>query len=78
MAFIKADEAYFNDTKWTNRKIYDHIQERSDLAIDVTFSERRETLDKSYYIHELDQHPSKKANFEMAMKIIEALKTLGK
>lgn len=65
IGYIDATEEELSRTKWTNEKI---IAELSKIAkvVDITLAERREDLDKKYYIHEFDKHPTAIANQKRA------------
>ena len=54
IAYIGAKDKILSSTKWTNESL---IAELSNIGrvVDVLLAERREDLDRMYYIHELDQ-----------------------
>ena len=73
IAYIKATEHRMQFTKWSNESLIEELKEISDVLVDVTLSEKQETLDSKYYIHELEQHPSAEANRERAKLIFQSL-----
>ena len=42
------------------------IKEMDIKLIDMTLADKNELLDRKYYIHELDKHPTGDANLERA------------
>jgi len=76
IAYIDAKEERLVGTRWTNESLFNQMKLISDVVVDVTLSEQRESLDPQFYIHELDQHPSAKANVlraELIAKVVEGL-----
>lgn len=75
IAYIDATNEQLANTRWSNDSI---IAELSNFAtvLDVTLAETREELDPRFYIHELDMHPSAKANEYRAAIISSHLQNL--
>ena len=72
----KAEKFMKNNTKWSNKLIIDQYNNISDTTINVTLAETYEQLPRKYYIHELDTHPTAKANIEKAIIIADTLNKL--
>ena len=73
IAYIQATEQRMQFTEWSNESLVEELKAISDILVDVTLSDKQETLDPKYYIHELDQHPNAQANRERAQLIFESL-----
>jgi hypothetical protein len=71
VGFVKADKDFFKGTTHTNQTIFEALRSRSDRIIDLTLADSVELLDRKYFIHELDKHPSDRANKERAMRAVE-------
>ena len=63
---LRDDTKIKKNTKWTNQLLKDEYKKLGDLTINVTLADTLEQLPKKYYIHELDTHPTAKANLERA------------
>jgi len=61
LGFIKADKSWFVGS-YTNQKIFKSIQDMGIDVVDMTLAPSNEALDKKYYLHELDKHPSPAGN----------------
>ncbi len=72
----KAEKFMENNTKWSNKLIVDQYNNIADTTINVTLAETYEQLPRKYYIHELDTHPTAKANIEKAIIIADTLNKL--
>lgn len=75
VGYIKASDSLLKGTNYTNEKIYNKISEIADSAIDVTLTSDTDDLDRKYYIHPLDKHPSAAANKARAELITDILKS---
>jgi len=73
IAYIQATEERMQFTTWSNESLREELKGISDVLVDVTLSDRQETLDRKYYIHELNQHPSAEANRRRAELIAQSL-----
>jgi len=73
IAYIQATEERMQFTEWSNESLVEELKAISDIFVDVTLSDKQETLDPKYYIHELDQHPNAQANRERARLIVQSL-----
>ena len=73
IAYIRATEQRLQFTEWSNESLLEELNAISDILVDVTLSDEQETLDSTYYIHELDQHPNAAANRERARLIVQSL-----
>jgi hypothetical protein len=73
IAYIRATEERMQFTGWSNESLLEELKAISDILVDVTLSDEQETLDRRYYIHELDQHPNAEANRERAQLIIQSI-----
>lgn len=66
IGFIKADEGFFANTSYSNARVLSEIARLADDAMDLTLADRSEAVDRRYYLHPLDRHPSAEANRERA------------
>jgi hypothetical protein len=66
VGFMGAERYRFKDAL-SNEEIFEEIRNVAPDVVDVTLAARVEDLDDQYYIHELDKHPTGKANKERAM-----------
>jgi uncharacterized protein YaeQ len=73
IAYIQATDERMQFTGWSNESLLEEMKAIADIVVDVTLSDKQETLDRKYYIHELDQHPSAAANRERARLIVQSL-----
>ena len=73
----EAEKFMKNNTKWSNKLIVDQYNNIADTTINVTLAETYEQLPRKYYIHELDTHPTAKANIEKAIIIADTLNKLN-
>ena len=65
VGYVKADDNYFGGS-YSNDTMYEAMQGMADDIVDLTLAEKVESLPREYYIHELDRHPSARANRERA------------
>jgi len=65
VGFIKADDQWFVGT-YNNSKVIEAIKGMGINVIDMTLADKNELIDRSYYIHELDKHPTGAANLARA------------
>lgn len=65
VGFIKANDGWFSGT-YTNQKIMDLLASMGIEFLDLTLAPSDDQLDKEYFIHELDRHPSAQANMARA------------
>lgn len=72
VGFIKADENWFVGT-YSNEKIIAKIKDMGINVTDMTLSNKNEDLPKSFYLHELDKHPTAAANMQRAKMLINSL-----
>jgi hypothetical protein len=70
VGFIKADDAWFVGS-YNNEKILAALKGMSINVIDMTLADKNELLDSSYYIHELDKHPTGAANLARARLLLK-------
>jgi len=61
VGFMKANDNWFSG-KYSNLKIMDQLTKTGIEVIDLTLAPSGEKVAKDYYIHDLDRHPSVKAN----------------
>jgi len=71
IGFIKANENFFDGTTYTNQTIFEALRQRSDRIIDLTLAESAESLERKYFIHALDKHPSAVANEERSKRLVQ-------
>lgn len=76
IAYIYAEPNLLASTKWNNNSLVKELQKFSYKVINVTLAKTEEDLDPSFYIHELDRHPSPKANQARADLIANELKLI--
>ena len=74
IAFIKSRKGLLADTAWSNDALMQELKATADIFVDVTLADAPEELDRRFYIHELDLHPSAEANGERARLIANAIK----
>jgi hypothetical protein len=68
LGFVKADQSWFVGT-YNNDKLIGAIKAMGIDVVDMTLASTNEALEKKYYIHELDKHPSAAGN-EARSKIL--------
>lgn len=73
IAYIGAAEERLLNTKWTNESLVSELTEIADNLVDISLTDNRENLDRRFYIHELDQHPSAIANEHRAQLLNKIL-----
>ncbi len=73
IGYIKADENWFTGS-FNNEKIISKIREMDIKTIDMTLAKRNEDLAQEFYLHELDKHPTAKANLERARLLITEMR----
>ena len=61
LGFVKADQSWFVGT-YSNDKLLAAIKAMGIDVVDMTLADTNEALEKKYYIHELDKHPSASGN----------------
>jgi hypothetical protein len=61
LGFVKADQSWFVGT-YSNDKLLAAIKAMGIDVVDMTLADTNEALEKKYYIHELDKHPSARGN----------------
>jgi hypothetical protein len=71
IGFIKANEKFFDGTTHTNQTIFEALRQRSDQIIDLTLADTAESLERKYFIHALDKHPSAVANEERSKRLVQ-------
>lgn len=76
IAYIDTAEERLSATSWTNESLLERLSNVADSVVDVTLADTREELHPTYYLHELDQHPSAQANIARAILIAEAIQQL--
>ena len=72
IAYIDASNERLKTTSWNNESIISELS-KFGTVIDVTLAQTREKLDPSFFIHELDMHPSALANEYRAQIIASQL-----
>ena len=63
VGYIKADDQWFVGG-YTNQKVIAALKDMGINLIDMTLAEKNELLERKFYIHELDKHPTGAANLE--------------
>jgi hypothetical protein len=71
VGFIKADESWFVGS-YDNEKIVKKIKDMGINIVDMTLSKRNEDLPRSFYLHELDKHPTAAANLQRAKLLLKS------
>jgi hypothetical protein len=61
LGFVKADQSWYVGT-YNNEKLMAAIKAMGIDVVDMTLANTNEALEKKYYIHELDKHPSPAGN----------------
>lgn len=69
VGFIKADDQWFVGT-YNNQKVIDAIKGMGIKVVDMTLADKNELLERKYYIHELDKHPTGAANHARAKLLL--------
>ena len=69
VGYIKADDRWFVGS-FNNQKVMAAIQGMGIKLVDMTLADKNELLDRKYYIHELDKHPTGKANLERSQVLL--------
>ena len=64
-----AKEINFKNTSFNEKKFYHELLKISDKIVDVTLGKDLNTIEKKYYIHNLDKHASALANQKRAEKL---------
>lgn len=72
-----AKEINFKNTSYNNDKFFKELSIIPDKIIDVTLGEDLNSIDKKYYIHELDKHASALANEKRADLIAQIIKNIS-
>lgn len=72
LGFIRADDSWFIGS-YTNEKVLADIKGMGINVVDMTLAKTNEALDKQYYIHELDKHPSPIGNEARAQLLKKSL-----
>ncbi|HEY5993588.1 MAG TPA: hypothetical protein VIU46_03210 [Gallionellaceae bacterium] len=67
VGFIKADPEFFRESHYSNEIIYLKLKGMADEVVDLTLAQDSKDLERKYYIHPLDKHPSGLANSERAV-----------
>lgn len=73
IGFVKADEGFFANTSYSNERIFSELARLADDAIDLTLAARFDAVERRYYLHPLDRHPSAEANRERAKRVSSRL-----
>ena len=66
----------FRNTSFNNDKFKEELSKITDKIIDVTLSDDIDIIDRKYYIHKLDRHPTAIANRLRAKKLAPTLKDI--
>ena len=69
VGYIKADDQWFVGT-YNNAKVMAAIKDMGIKVIDMTLADKNELLERKYYIHELDKHPTGEANLARAKLLL--------
>lgn len=72
-----AKEINFKNTSYDNDRFFKELSKIPDRIIDVTLGRDLNTIDKKYYIHELDKHASALANEKRADLIAQLIKNIS-
>jgi hypothetical protein len=72
VGFMKARDDWYTGS-YTNDRILDRLKSMNVQVIDVTLSDRFETLAPQYMLHELDEHPTALANEKRVALILDAV-----
>ena len=73
LGFIKADQSWFVGT-YNNDKLLAAIKAMGIDVMDMTLAGTNEALERKYYIHELDRHPSAIGNEARSTILVDYLK----
>jgi len=73
LGFVKADQNWFVGS-YNNEKLLVAIKAMGIDVVDMTLASTNEALEKKYYIHELDKHPSPEANEARAQRLLQLIK----
>ncbi len=69
VGYIKADDQWFVGI-YNNAKVMAAIKDMGIKVIDMTLADKNELLERKYYIHELDKHPTGEANLARAKLLL--------
>ena len=72
VGYIKANKKWFVGLN-SNEAVVQRLKSKGIRVIDLTLAETYEDINSKYYIHEIDKHPSSKANEERARVLLRAL-----
>jgi hypothetical protein len=72
IGFIKADDKWFIGS-YTNEKILSELKSASIRVIDMTLADKNELLDRKYYLHNQDKHPTALGNLERSKLLVNQL-----
>jgi len=77
VGLIKAKEAFFGGSDYSNESFRQKLEGVADEVIDLTLADKIENLDERFRIHELDEHPSAAANKIRADVLVTAFAKHG-
>jgi len=78
VGYMKSEENYLRDTKFSNSSIMDRIRETGAYVIDMTLSDDQESFPDKYVVHpEYEHHPSAIANYERAKLLSDFIKKIS-
>lgn len=72
VGFIKADDQWFVGT-YNNDKLVAKMKNDGIRVIDMTLADKNELLERKYYLHEQDKHPTGEANFARSKLLVSRL-----
>ena len=78
IAYIDGYDKDWKDSEWNDDMTIDYLKKISHEFVDVTLAKRVEDIEKKYFLHEFDKHPSALANFERAKLIYMGISNLKK
>jgi hypothetical protein len=73
VGYLRTRDGWFAGA-YTNDRFIDALKRKGIRVIDLTLGEALFDLDRRYYIHMLDMHPSAAANEERARLIVQFLR----
>ena len=72
IGFIKADDKWFVGSK-KKKKILAELKSAGINVIDMTLADKNELLDRKYYLHNQDKHPTAVGNLERSKLLVNQL-----
>ncbi len=69
IGFIKADDKWFVGS-YTNEKILAELKTADINVVDMTLADKNELVDRKYYLHNQDKHPTALGNLERSKLLV--------